>query len=440
MQKSLKIILVFVLLSCLAASALGNTIVYGIEKTDAPFRWRTRTIHIAVSGSLLQTSNIKDDSDVLGAVRRSLEAWGEAADIDLQETTTDKRNVSPAGNAGDGVSLITVAPTAENALLFAGNAEDVAATTRVFFDRKGFITEADIVLNPYQQFSTDGTFGTFDLESTLTHEIGHLLGLDHSPMLGSTMHENYGKNGIYGMQNFAPRTLAELDRNLIRAKYGAPGDDGKCCGVVNGELLDPNGLPAKGVELWAEDAKTGKVHAELTTNSTGAFLFNGLPYGTYKLYSQKIRKPKNSIPSQEIGEVRIENDEAVTFTRRLSVRPDDIEVKYLGFNGQLTGLAVPVNAGKTYTIYLGGKNLNRNNISVHFNSPFLTIVPNSFASHDYGEDLSVVSFDLSAAPRTPIGEYSVFVNSVGGGRSVVIGGIAVRKFLNPLSNIILGDQ
>ena len=64
-----------------------------------------------------------------------------AAGVEFKETFSDKQNVSPQGMAGDGVSLITVAQTAENALLFVKNPEDVAATTRVFFDGRGKITE-----------------------------------------------------------------------------------------------------------------------------------------------------------------------------------------------------------------------------------------------------------------------------------------------------------
>ncbi len=69
-----------------------------------------------------------------------------------------------------------------------GGAHDpqAAALTTVFFIEKagnpadGQIIDADIELNgEFFRFSASGAAGLTDIENTLTHEIGHMLGLDH---------------------------------------------------------------------------------------------------------------------------------------------------------------------------------------------------------------------------------------------------------------------
>ncbi len=167
MNFSARIIKVFLILASLLSfnlSATAYKVQYADEARNAPLRWKNAKIPIAISTSLLnQNPNIKAESDTEGAVRRSLETWEKAAQIKFEVTWTDLQTVSPAGNSGDGTSLITIGQTPENLSLFGGETDEISARTRIFFNRKGFINEADIVLNPYEQFSTDGTIGTFDL-------------------------------------------------------------------------------------------------------------------------------------------------------------------------------------------------------------------------------------------------------------------------------------
>src|SRR5438552_10021223 len=270
------------LLFCLAAVAFGN------ELPSAPtgpevqrLRWKNNTIKVAVSTSLTsQNPNIKMGSDVDGAVHRSLDAWQNVADIEFQIENSDLQSVSPSGT-GDSVSLITIAQTPENLLFFSKDADSASAKTRIFYNAKGFITEADIVLNPFQQFSTDGTFGTYDLESTLTHEIGHLLGLHHSGVLGATMLDSFGKNGVFGIRETSPRTLAESDIASIREIYGPNHENVDCCSKISGKLTAETGRAAKNLLVWAEDTETGRVAAEVETAGDGSFRFGALPAGNY---------------------------------------------------------------------------------------------------------------------------------------------------------------
>jgi len=201
--------------------------------------------------------------------------------------------------------------------------------------------------------------------------------------------------------------------------------------------LTPDGRLASNLDIWIEETRTGRVSAQAATNPEGILQLGGLPAGTYSLYSQRKSRAKGVTPTQAIGNVTVENGGTAVLTKRLSSGPDDIEATYIGFNGQISDSVIPVNAGKTYTIYIGGKGLSAKSSSISFSSPHLTAVPNTITTHDFGGDFSVISFEMSSDTKTPIGEYSVFVDSPSGGRSVIVGGIAVRTFQNPFSNFVL---
>ena len=103
---------------------------YTLQFTDAPnsvqVKWPTRNIKVALSTSLsAPQSNIKPGSDVVGAARRALAHWAEAANIRFITFTSNAQSISAQGTRGDGLSLITVAHTSENAEAFAGEGSEV---------------------------------------------------------------------------------------------------------------------------------------------------------------------------------------------------------------------------------------------------------------------------------------------------------------------------
>lgn len=425
------------LVGLLIAGSVWQTAAYATQFTDeiqtSRLRWRTNLIPIAVSKSLTKPNPyIKPDTDVSGAVERSLASWEKAANIKFQITWTDKQTVSPAGKSGDGVSLITVAATPENLILFGGDGQSVSARTRIFFNGKGSITEADIVLNPYEQFSTDGTVGTFDLEATLTHEIGHLLGLEHTFVTGATMHSHTGKNGVYNLPDFGARTLAEDDVAGVRALYGANAADADCCGTLNGKLTTASGKTPVDLRVWAEESTSGRVAAGVLTNSDGSFQIGGLSAGRYKIYAQSGEKAVKFYSVEDLGEVEIIRGKSQSLNRKVSGGSrKDFDLQYIGFNGQISELAIPVNGGKSYIIYVGGKNLSAETTAVGFNSPYLQVTPKSLVNHDYGDDISVISFEVKVASGIPAGEYSFFLQKANEKSQFAVGSLTVEPFVNP---------
>ncbi len=141
----------------------------------------------------------------------------------------------------------------------------------------GTIVEADAILNKDLDFFTDyenPTSSRLFLESAMLHEIGHWLGMNHSP-LGAASLWWYSAPGVS-----AGDGLSSDEISFARSTYGRPetlATDGTLRGTVR-----IGGSPVPGALVSAE-RPDGVVVAGTATESDGSFRIPGLPPGQYRL-------------------------------------------------------------------------------------------------------------------------------------------------------------
>jgi hypothetical protein len=454
-RKGLSVVALFALISA-QAPVRAYTLEYRDSSGIVARRWLARPIIVAFSTSLsVPPPNIKSGSDVIGAARRALDRWASVANIQFLETRSTAQTISPP-NAGDAVNLITV--STDNAAAF-GTSES-PGRTRVFHDSGGAIVEADIALNPTQLFSTDGTFGTYDLESTFTHEVGHLLGLEHSAIIGATMQPRQAKNGVYGLPAFTQRTLSEDDEAGARALYGSLNASLNGMGAISGRLI-ANGPAGQsqaifGAHVFAEDALTGRVVAGSITLASGDFRLSAIAPGHYRLIGQSLEGPVAAADIASAGgsysalaETRPAfrsfvadgggASQFLSVTRaatslgfiRLSTPPPTLQPRVIGMNGELSTAALPLEPGETVRVYVGGDGFDQilaNGVSV--SSPFITVDPASLAVEEFDTSYPVLSFEITVAPNAPPGEYSIRLQSPGGELAYLAGALTIDPELN----------
>lgn len=141
--------------------------------------------------------------------QRSFLAWTELecdsgistlAFAELDEVSCNKTEYN-TGGANANIILFQ-----DNKWDYAGVDNTLAKTTVTFDDDTGEILDADIEINhAYNQFTINDDIVEYDLESVLTHEVGHFIGLDHTPDFSATMFAGYEPGTI------EQRTLEEDD-------------------------------------------------------------------------------------------------------------------------------------------------------------------------------------------------------------------------------------
>lgn len=411
-------------------------------------RWLTHPIIIAFSASLVSPpANIKSGSDVIGAARRAMQHWAGVADIEFLETSSSLQTISPQ-NAGDRINLITVSD--QNSALFGST--DNPGRTRAFYDSGGAIVEADIALNPNVPFSSDGTVGTYDLESTLTHEVGHLLGLEHSAILGATMQPRQAMNGLYNLPAFTQRTLSEDDVAGARTLYGSRAGTGSIFGRLISNSFAGQSHPIFGGHVFAEDAVTGRVVAGNVTLSSGSYRIDALAPGRYRIIGQSLDGP---IEADEIatanGSYSGLFDTAPPFRTQIAVRSTSqvipivagagrslgffvsanpmpsLKPRLIGMNGELSTVALPLSAGKTFTVYVAGEGIDEIPLGgINATSPFIKVNQDSLAAEDFDTPYPVISFEITVAADIPPGEYSLVLQSNEGEMAYLVGALTIE--------------
>jgi hypothetical protein len=193
-------VLIF-LLSILSADAQAWQVRTNDEGKE--LRWGRRTIHyqIDAAGSHGLSPNAVD-----GMVAAATRNWSSAVDTNI-------------GFVHDGQSNGATDPHDNKNTIYFDDQWDhdpsLVGLTFIWSRPDGEIVGFDMALNAQDpDWSTDGTPETNDLLNTVSHELGHALGIDHSPAIEqATMYPSTFPGEV------AKRDLAEDDEAAMRYLY-----------------------------------------------------------------------------------------------------------------------------------------------------------------------------------------------------------------------------
>jgi matrixin/IPT/TIG domain-containing protein len=361
------------------------------------------------------------------AVHAAFQTWQNIPEAAIQ---FQYMGTTPARSVGhDGINLVTfdddITPVGSSAI----------AVTFSFFRTQGgslFYDESDIVFSQAFPFSTSAEPNKFDIQSVLTHEIGHVLGLDHSALVSSVM-VPFAAAGQLDMRSLAYDDIAGVVEIYPRTSALPPP-----VGQIRG-TLQAGPTPVFGAHIVALDAD-GTVVVGALTQPDGSYVLRYLPPGAYRVLAEPLDLP---VTSQNISASFYRNvkiDFGTTYfpggatlaeAQPVSVTAGSIAIadfqtlpaNLTGLNLTRPGAGTRIVRGSSGTLNLGGEDLTAGTV-FSTSSPGLVLGQPTYGGRTAPNASSSATMSLSVAPSTPLGPKDIAVNR-GGAASVISGGIVV---------------
>ncbi len=244
-------------------------------------RWPTLPVPYKINSSTAE-GNVSVGPISAGlAVRAAFQTW-EDVSTSRMAFRDDGGSSLAVANREDEVNLISFVA---RDFQFSGA---VALTPFTYNTQTGDLIQAGVLFNPTAQFTTRGDSGAYDVQSIATHEIGHLIGLDHSAVQASTMLPFACVNST-GLRSLAPDDVAAAS-----TVYPADGFLNSSS-VLSGRVLrSGTGAAVFGAHVVAT-LPSGVVAASTYSVADGSFRIAGLPAGQYSLIAEPLDGPVETI-------------------------------------------------------------------------------------------------------------------------------------------------